>query len=278
MGLNLSPSGSTPSDLPGLKVSVDICVPVAGDTGTVLSTCMQGAWCRGGMSSLVECTCAVECTRVEFCITPHPSDDLLVVSIDIDEIEETIRENVNRCLRKEAQHHRPAGSQPGRRRFLCNVEVDLMLVFRSCILVSAGVIATELPCVNHEVSLASPMLKIVARKARVPDTDFGCVSQKVEVVQQLNKFTAMVRVYNFVIEARWFSDFCRARNHQRRSKRPAHVEKLRPGPFRNLFLRQQQQHAMANEVASSLLRSGQGATYGARPVRSSLPQMGKNCM
>ena len=34
----------------------------------------------GGMSSLVECTCAVECTRVEFCITPHPSDDLLVVS------------------------------------------------------------------------------------------------------------------------------------------------------------------------------------------------------
>jgi hypothetical protein len=45
------------------------------------------------------------------------------------------------------------------------------------------------------------------------------------------------------------------------------VEKLRPGPFRNLFLRQQQQHAMANEVASSLLRSGQGATYGARPFR-----------
>ena len=101
------------------------------------------------MSSLVECTCAVECTRVlEFCITPHPSDDLLVISIDIDEIEETIWENVNRCLRKEAQHHRPAGSQPGRRHVLCNVEVDLMLVFRSCILVSAGVIATELPCVN----------------------------------------------------------------------------------------------------------------------------------
>ena len=80
------------------------------------------------------------------------------------------------------------------------------------------------------------MLKIVARKARVPDADFGCVSQKVEVVQQLNKFTTMVRVYNFVIEARWFSDFCRGRNHQRRSKRPTHVEilrKLRAGPFRN---------------------------------------------
>ena len=83
MCLHLAPSGSTPSDLPGLKVSVDICVPVAGDTGTVLSTCMQGAWCRGGMSSLVECTCAVECTRVEFCITPHPSDDLLVLTNDL---------------------------------------------------------------------------------------------------------------------------------------------------------------------------------------------------
>ena len=48
MGLNLAPSGSiwlhlAPSDLPGLKVSVDMCVPVAGDAGAVLSTCMQGA-------------------------------------------------------------------------------------------------------------------------------------------------------------------------------------------------------------------------------------------
>ena len=94
-----------------------------------------------------------------------------------------------------------------------------MPVFRSFILVSARVIATELPCVNHEVSLASPMLKIVAR---VPDADLSCVAQKVEVVQKLNKFTTMARVYNFVIETRWFSDFGRARNSEPRCRDPAH--------------------------------------------------------
>jgi hypothetical protein len=55
------------------------------------------------------------------------------------------------------------------------------------------------------------------------------------------------------------------------------VEKLRPGPFRNLFLRQQQQYAMANEVASSLLRSGQGLATEFGPfrkwIRSSSPQV-----
>ena len=55
------------------------------------------------------------------------------------------------------------------------------------------------------------MLKIVAR---VPDADLSCVAQKVEVVQNLNKFTTMARVYNFVIETRWFSDFGRARNSE----------------------------------------------------------------
>lgn len=187
---------------------------------------------RCGMHVRCTCVCAVRAcaVRAGWLVqqpsppfpSPHPPEDLLVVSIDIDEIEETIREDVNSCFRKEAQHHRPAGSQPRRRRILCNSEIVLMPVFFSFILVSARVIATELPCVNHEVSLASPMLKIVAREARVPDADLSCVAQKVEVVQKLNKFTTMARVYNFVIETRWFSDFGRARNSEPRCRDPAH--------------------------------------------------------
>ena len=95
---------------------------------------------RCGMHVRCTCVCAVRAcaVRAGWLVqqpsppfpSPLPPEDLLVVSIDIDEIEETIREDVNSCFRKEAQHHRPAGSQPRRRRILCNSEIVLMPVLQ----------------------------------------------------------------------------------------------------------------------------------------------------